>query len=418
MKIYRANKFRIYPNQIQQDFINKTFGNCRFLWNMMLDERIQVYQKMKSTKEDLYTHKYLTEKQYKQKFTFLKEVDSRALQSSRENLIIAYKNFFRGLRKNQKIGFPKFKSRKSKQSYTTYNINNNIKINFEKRKLKLPKITSWIKFRDNRKFSENIKQVTVSKTKSRKYFVSILIEKEIDIKQKQNVQLAKIDAFDMSTRKFLISMKTQMNNPHFYRNEEKNLKRIHRRVSRKVKGSINQSKSNLKLARKYEKIFRRKLDWAHKICREIAERNDVVILENLSIKGMQQFNSGLSKSITLDFSWNQFLSILKYKMIERGNILLLVSRWFPSSKRCSYCGWINIHLKISERWWVCPKCKKKHDRDINASKNLLIEGIKQLRNQKIRVISTVGLTGSHAWGDDIRLSFGKQSSMNQEISIN
>ena len=149
MTLIKGMKVRIYPNQRQQELLNKTFGCCRFLHNQMLEERNKVYEELKEDKDQLYAHNYRTEKQYKQEFLFLREVDSKALQSETRNLLQAFQNFFRGLRKGKEIGYPKFRSKKQKQTYTTYNINNNIRMNHKTKRIKLPKV-GWVKYRDNR----------------------------------------------------------------------------------------------------------------------------------------------------------------------------------------------------------------------------------------------------------------------------
>ncbi len=404
MEIYRAYKFRIYPNQIQQKFLDNSFGCCRFLWNQMLNERITVYNELKHDKRKLFSYKYKTEKRYKSEFKFLKKVDSKALQTSTRNLLIAFKNFYHGLKKKQKVGFPKFKSSKHKQSYSTYNINNNIKIDFSQKLIKFPKIKTWMKFQDDRVFSEPILRITVSKTKTCKYYVSILIEKEIEVSPKQEIDVSKIEAFDMSLSDFLVSPVHHLQNPRFYRKEEKKLRKLHRELSRKKKGSLNRKKARLRLARLYEKITNRKLDWCHKLSTDLANRYECIILEDLNIKGMQQFNSGFSKSVTRDFSWNQFVNQLHYKLVERGHHLIVVDRWFPSSKLCSQCGWKHNNLKLYERTWKCQVCGSFHQRDRNASINLLKEGTEILKKQELTLISTVGTTGSYAWGDHVRLS--------------
>ena len=196
--VNRAYKVRLYPTHSQRVMLDKTLGCCWFLWNHMLNERIETYHQLKDQKEKLRTHKYKTEKAYKKQFSFLKEVDSKALQSSTNNLLKAFQNFFRELKTSRKVGYPKFKSRKTLQSYTTYNINNNIKIDFQMKRIKLPKIKTWIKYRDDRMFNEPIKQVTLSKTKSGKYYLSILIEKRVLIPPKTRITIDKIQAFDMS----------------------------------------------------------------------------------------------------------------------------------------------------------------------------------------------------------------------------
>ena len=372
---------------------------------------------MKGDSQALHDHRYKTEKEYKEEFEFLKEVDAKALQSEWRHLKSAYTNFFRNLKKGIKSGFPKFKSKKSRQFYTTYNINDNCKIDFKKRKLKLPKIKGWINYKDNRKFDEEIKHITVSKTRSGKYYASILIEIESDIQPKQEIQEAKIIGFDMSATNFLITKRFKFTNPRFYRAEQNKLRKLHKEVSRRKNGSNNRNRSKNKLARIYEKINNRKKDWTHKITHILSEHFDCVILEDLNIKGMQQFNSGLSKSVSLDFSWHQFVTILKYKMEQKGKHLILVDRFFPSSKLCSNCGYKKDDLKLDDREWTCPQCQTHHHRDINASDNIEEEGKRILREKNIKIIrnndTAIGTTVG-AFGEDVRLSLGEQFSMNYE----
>jgi len=370
----------------------------------MLHERSSTYRLLKDDKNKLHVHKYKTEKEYKRIYPFLKEVDSKALQSSTRNLIRAFRNFFKGLPTTQKIGYPRFKSRKNKQSYTTYNIDNNTKIDFGTKRVKLPKVKTWIKYKDDRMFKEPIKHVTVSKTKSGTYFVAIIIEKEVDITPKTMIPISKIQAFDMSFPHFLVSTQNRMENPRFYRREEKRLQWLHRRVSRKRKGSNNRNKARIRLARKYDQIYNRKNDWMHKITHDLVKKYDAIILENLNIEGMKHFGKGHAKSVTLDFSWYQFVSALRYKMEQEGKYLVLVDRWFPSSKLCSNCGWKTNKLKLSDRKWTRKKCETTHDRDKNASRNILNEGIKHLKSLGITITnhSTVGTTGSHAWEDNVK----------------
>jgi len=264
--------------------------------------------------------------------------------------------------------------------------NNNIKVDFKNKRVKLPKIKSWIRYRDDRKFSEGIKHVTVSKTKSGKYFVSILIERELSISPIMTIPMNKIEAFDMSTTHFLVSESIQLKNPWFYRKVERKLKKLHRSVSRKEKGSNNRDKARIKLARLHEKINNRKLDWVHKAVNDLCNKYDGIILEDLNIAGMQKFNSGVSKSVTLDFSWNQFINILGYKMQWQGKHLSFVYRFYPSSKLCSVCGYKNDALTLNQRTWTCPECGTHHDRDKNASANLKTEGITLLEAQAITII--------------------------------
>ncbi len=416
MMINRAIKVRLYPNNYQEEMLSKTFGCCRFIYNKMLEERKEVYEKLKDKKEEFYNYNYKTEKQYKQEYPFLKEVDSKALQSEWRHLKSAYDTFFRNLKKGIKKGFPKFKSKKNKQSYTTYNINNNCKMDFEKKRLRLPKIRLWIKYRDERIFQEQIKHITISKTKSGKYYASILIEIDCNVIPKKTLQENKIIGFDMSASKFLITKELELSNPRFCRNEESKLRKLHKELSNRKKGSSNRDRTRKKLARVYEKIQNRKKDWIHKMTHLLSEHFDCIILEDLNIKGMQQFNSGISKSVSLDFSWNQFVNILKYKMEQKGKHLVLIDRYFPSSKSCSNCGYKNDTLKLKDREWTCPQCEAHHDRDINASDNIRNKGLRQLE-EKFTIISnddsTVGTT-VNAFGEDVRLMLSQQFSMNYE----
>ena len=178
----------------------------------------------------------------------------------------------------------------------------------------------------------------------------------------------------MSAREFLVSEATHLSNPRFYRQQEKIVKRLHRRVSCKAKRSRNRQKARHRLAKKYRQISDQKRDWTHKITRALTDSHEAIILEDLNIQGMQQFSSGLSKSVTLDFSWAQFVSTLKYKMAWAGKYLILVNRFFPSSLLCSACGQKTNALALDQREWECPSCHARHQRDENASRNLKKRG--------------------------------------------
>jgi len=423
----RAFNVRIYPNKTQRTQIRKTIGYSRFIYNRMLSERREVYERFRDDKDALKKHTYKTEKQYKVAFPFLKEADSIALQASREHLFKAYQNFFNGLKKGRKVGFPKFKSKKGKETYTTKQTNENIKIDFERKKLKLPKL-GWLRFNDKRVFSEKIKHATIKKTKSNKYFVSLTLEAQEDVKELQEVHEKDITAFDMSANNFLVNDLVKMENPRFYRLEQKKTKKLSKELSRKKKGSKNREKARSKLARHYDTIYNRKKDWTHKLTRKLADMFDAIILENLNVKGMQKFNLGLSKSISLDFSWYQFTTYLKYKMEWLGKHFILVDRFFASSKLCSYCGWKNNNLTLKERVWTCLDCGTTHERDENASVNLRNEGIRILKEEKYITIihddkTTVGTTGSYAFGDDVRPKeilqnlFGQFSRKKESIAL-
>jgi len=411
MKVKQGIRLRLYPNKEQRIMLDKTLGCCRFLYNKLLEEHIAVYAQLKDDKDALYTHKYKTEKDYKQEFPFLKEVDAKALQTENRHLFSAYQNFFERLKIGRQVGFPRFKSKKRyPQTYTTYNINHNIRIDHQRRKIRIPKI-GWVKYRDPRLITGTIKHITISKTATHKYLVAVTVVCDHELSSKKTVlNRDTIAGFDMSATHFLIGEDVQYENPRFYREEEKRLTRRHRELSRKQEGSKNWEKSRLKLGWVYEKINNRKRDWLHKTTHDLSERHDAVILEDLNIKGMQQFNSGLSKSITLDFSWYEFWRYLDYKMDWKGKYFVLIDRFFPSSKLCAVCGQINNDLKLSDRVWTCKHCGTTHHRDKNAVVNIKGEGIRILKEEIGIVVvsttdhdtSTVGTTGSHASGEDVR----------------
>lgn len=371
---HKAYKIRIYPNNKQKMLLNKTFGCVRFLYNQFLDERINVYKELKDDKKKLHDHKYLTEKDYKEKHNWLKEVDSIPLQQSRIDLNTAYKMFFRKINK-----FPNFKSKHAKQSYRTINTNNNIKINYSTRQIKVPKI-SWIKFRDSRIIENKINSVTLSRSKTNKYYASILVEEEIVKLDKVNKNVG----IDLGLKHFVIASDgIKIENPRFLRKRETKLTREQRRLSRKKKGSNNKERQKLNVAKVHEKIANRRNDFLHKLSTKLIRENQIIGLEDLNVKGMLK-NHKLAKSIS-DVSWSRFVSMLKYKAEWYGREIRQIDRFFPSSKICHHCGCINDDLKLSDRIWTCPDCNAELDRDINAAINILI--------------NTVGTTEIKACGD-------------------
>ena len=395
MLVDHAFRFRIYPTREQASLLAKTFGCKRFIWNQMLAERQAYYHEHGTGIGKLRK----TEKEWKVIYPFLKNVDSIALQQARIDLDTAYDRFFKNL-----CGFPRFKSRKGKQSYRTQYTGGNIAVDFTARQLKLPKL-GLVAYRDDRVFTERPQNVTVSKTKSGKYFASILVNQELAVEQNTEIQASSVAGFDMSAKDFIVGENVRYQNPRFYRNSQVQLARLHRRLSRKVKGSSNRNKARVRLARLYDNIGNRRTDWLQKLSTELANHHDAIAVEDLNVDGMKRWNGGLAKSITLDFSWGEFVHALDYKMKWRGKRLVKVGRYFASSKTCSACGYINHDLTLDQREWSCPSCGVHHDRDINAAINITREGIRLLRAESITVISsdtTAGTAGIHASGDPVR----------------
>ena len=358
----KAYKFRIYPNAEQQIILAKTFGCVRFIYNQMLADKINHYEE---TKQKLNN----TPAQYKSKFPWLKEVDSLALANAQMNLQTAYNSFFR----NPKIGFPKFKSKKSKRrSYTTNCVNGNISI--DNGFLKLPKV-GLVKLKQHRLILSNykLKSVTISQTPSGKYYASVLFEYENQIQEQELHDFLGLD-FSMHGL-YKDSNGNEPAYPRYYRQEEERLKREQRKLSLMQKGSKNRSKQRIKVANLHEKVANQRKDFLHKQSRQIANTYDCVCIENLDMKAMSQLQN-FGKSVA-DDGWGMFVTFLKYKLEETGKRLVKVNRFFASSQICNVCGYKNTATKnLSIRAWDCPECGAHHDRNINAAINIRNEGMR------------------------------------------
>ena len=358
----KAYKFRIYPNAEQQIILAKTFGCVRFIYNQMLSDKINHYEE---TKQKLNN----TPAQYKSKFPWLKEVDSLALANAQMNLQTVYNSFFR----NPKIGFPKFKSKKSnRRSYTTNCVNGNISI--DNGFLKLPKV-GLVKLKQHRIILSNykLKSVTISQTPSGKYYASVLFEYENQIQEQELHDFLGLD-FSMHGL-YKDSNGNEPAYPRYYRQAEERLKREQRKLTLMQKGSKNRSKQRIKVANLHEKVANQRKDFLHKQSRQIANAYDCVCIENLDMKAMSQ-SLNFGKSVA-DDGWGMFVTFLKYKLEETGKRLVKVNKFFASSQICNVCGYKNTATKnLSIRAWDCPECGAHHDRDINAAINIRNEGMR------------------------------------------
>lgn len=366
----KSYKFRLYPNDEQKQLFAKTFGCSRAIWNMMLADKIKHYEE---TKETLYN----TPAQYKKDFPWLREVDSLALCNVQLNLQTAYKKFFRS-----GFGFPKFKKKSHRQSYKTNNNSNKGRIILENGFVKLPKV-GWVRIKAHRQVSGVIKSATISMTPTGKYHISILCETEISPLPKTNSSIG----VDIGISDFaILSTGEKITNPRFLSSLSKKLAReqkilsrralVDKKEGRKLSDSKNYQKQRIKVAKIHDKIANQRKDFLHKLSTTLIKNHDVICIEDLSSKNLMK-NRKLAKAIG-DVSWSEFVRMLEYKANWYEKKISKISRWYPSSQICSDCGFSSGKKPLSVREWTCTNCGSHHDRDINASINILNEGLRLL----------------------------------------
>lgn len=371
----RAYRFRIYPNHDQQVLFARTFGCCRFIYNRMLTDKKDWYEKH---------HEMLrtTPAQYKKKYEWLKEVDSLALANVQLHLEAAYRKFFR----EKKAGFPRYKTKRHhRQSYTTNVVNNNIRL--EGKRLRLPK-AGEVKIVLHRQIPQEavMKSVTVVREESGKYYACILCELPEPENQRAEADTgeAKILGIDYAMQGMgVFSDGTRADYPGYYRRAQKKLAREQRKLSHCEKGSRNYEKQRKRVAICHEKIRNQRDDYQHKLTRKLAERFDAVAVEDLDMKALSRCLH-LGKGV-MDNAYGAFLQKLSYKLEEEGKELIRIDRWYPSSQICSSCGTIHPEVKIlNVREWFCDNCLQYHDRDINAAKNIREEGRRLIKEKAMR----------------------------------
>ena len=379
----RAVKIRLYPNKEQEQKLNRVLGCYRFVYNQMLALKQQEYNENKKSLGLTDLSKYfhgtlLKDEQYE----WLKEQNTKVMKQSIRQMLSAYEKFFK-----QHNGFPKFKSKKDKQSalFPLEAISKNNK--FSERKITLTMPLRDIRFRCSdlyfgrlQTYKEGIRSATLSKTKSGNFFLSILVE----IPDDAVVRFEKTGnsvGIDLGVKDFVITSDGEVfENRHFFKKREGRLRKLQRQLSKKQNGSKNRDKQRVKIAKAFERLTAQKEDYIHNVVNQLLRTYDTVFVEDLNVKGMLR-NHNMSKAIQ-EVGFSRFKQVLEDKSRSNGKQVVLVDRFYPSSKTCHVCGYVNRPLKLSDRKWACPVCGEHHDRDINAALNILAEGERTIGSRR------------------------------------
>ena len=371
----RAIKIRLYPNKTQEQVLNSVLGCYRFVYNYMLARKQEAYKTDKTnlglTQLSKYFHHVLLKgKQY----DWLKEQNTKVMGQAIRQMLTAYDKFFK-----QHNGFPKFKSKKDKQS-ALFPISAISKTNtFNVRKITLTTKLKGISFRCSdlylarlRRYKNSIRSATLSKTKSGNFFLSILIDMN-DNELNKFKKTGRDAGIDLGVKDFIITSDgITFDNKHFYKKDERRLTKLQRQLSRKRKGSSNFSKQCKRIARVFETISNKKDNYIHFVVNKLLSQYDTVYIEDLNVQGMMK-NHKLAKAIQ-EVGFFKFKTVLSTKALQNDKKVVLIDRFYPSSKTCSQCGYVHNDLKLQDRYWCCPKCDTNHDRDYNAALNILYEG--------------------------------------------
>jgi len=355
--IQKGMKYRIYPNKEQQQKLAIQFGHARFVYNSTLAARKTHYKETGKGLSCFDSTKMIVVAKKEIGTDWLTQADSQVLQQKARDVDTAYRNFFRGL-----AGYPSFKSKHDKQT-----IRYPQRVKFNAGSTYLPKV-GHVKTQFHRPLEGTQKSTTVSKTKTGKYFISVLCEIEMVVPEHAGASIG----IDLGLSHFYIgSDGKKVAHPKLLRAAEREVKIAQRKLSKKKKGSANREKARLRLALKHERLANARKDFLHKQSAHLTDQFSFIGTESLRVKNMLK-NHCLAKSIA-DSGWSEFVRQLEYKSVKKGGSVFKIGTFFPSSKKCNPCGYINKELKLSDRYWVCPICHTKLDRDLNAADNVLEE---------------------------------------------
>ena len=382
----RGYKYRLYPNKQQEELINKSFGCCRFVYNLAIETKYLAYKYAAEPKSFSAFDLCYQVAELKKELPWLEEADSQALQASIKNAVKAFLNM------NHGKGFPNFKSKYGEQRFQCPN--NTREVDWERSTITIPKIPG-IKASLSRRFTGQIKTVTITRTTTGKYFASILVNDKKEMPQKKKVKPATAVGIDMGLESFLIKSEGKpIANPRFLREGLLRIKVLQRRLRNKKRGSRNYKKAQRRIALHHEKTANKRNEFLHTTSNKLVKSHDTLIFEDLNIQGMsrrcrpkkgknenylpngQSAKSGLNRSI-MDAGWATFIRHVRYKCDERGKNFLQVDRFYPSSKTCSHCGAVNKALTLKDRKWACASCSALHQRDPNSAVNIKEEGLRQ-----------------------------------------
>ena len=380
---YKAYKYRIYPNKRQQELINKHIGCCRYVYNLCLEKKINAYKNSKKSISSFDLMKLLPTLKKEQETSFLKEVSAKSLQTAISNLDKAYKRFFK-----KKKGFPKFKSKRDARQ--SFQIVQNTNVDFDEKKVYIPKFREGIKCIFHRFFDGKIKTSTISRTSTGRYYISILVQFDENNPKKKPIDENQAVGIDLGIKTFAtLSNGEEIQNPKNLRSAITRLKRLQRNLSRKVRGSNNREKARRVLACQYERVTNRRNDFLEKVTHELVTTYGTICLETLSASNMMK-NHHLAQALS-DIAIGRFNQLINQKAEWYGTNILRIGRFEPSSKMCS-CGYIYKDLKLSQRVWTCPNCGRTNQRDLLAANNIKSFAFNKRHN-------TAGTAEIHACGD-------------------